>query len=383
MSCCTTGQQDDGRGAHPGRSYVSVTVAIGSRMRLIPVAALCACGRVGFDPAPVPGEPWLDGYHHRKRITVTQPGTTTLGDFPVGVIEVSDADLAAAASADALVFTTPDAVVLAYEIASFDPVTGALEAWVADTLPPGTTTLDLYYDGPAIIAEDSPWALLAGVWHMTVTPDGVIDATGHGHTATAALATTSPAGVSGIAGFAARYDGVDDSLSVPDPADGSLDFPLASFTFELWVDVDSTVGPSDIPLHKGGSSTSFPGYDFELGAGAWIANLSDGVGIFSSTFGADVDLEHRWVHIAEVVDRVAGTAAAYVDGAGIEVVDIHGLGSIDSGLPLSIGRPVNVFAGGIDEVRIYPTALSADWIAAEHANLALPGFVTIDPEETR
>ena len=41
------------------------------------------------------------------------------------------------------------------------------------------------------------------------------------------------------------------------------------------------------------------------------------------------------------------------------------------------------FQGTVDEVRVYKTALTTDWIAAEHANLAQPTtFVTAGAEET-
>ena len=48
----------------------------------------------------------------------------------------------------------------------------------------------------------------------------------------------------------------------------------------------------------------------------------------------------------------------------------------------TLGRDVTTpFKGLVDEVRVIKTVLSADWIAAEHANLNDAGFVSLGPEE--
>jgi hypothetical protein len=353
--------------------------------------AMAACGRLHFDDASHDaGTPsgWLPGFAHRKEIVFHSPVLATLDDFPAGFVETSDADLAASARADGmdLVFTDADGVSpIGYEVVSYDPASGAIEAWVRTQLHPAALVY-LYYGGPAQAGHAmSAFAPeVAGAWHMGVTGAGqVTDATGGGHDTTQANPALVPASGAGVAGAGAIYDGVDDTLPVVSSTDGSLDFGTTSFTYELWVNVTTTVGPSDIPLHKGGSSTAFPGYDLELGTGPWIFGLSDGTILDQGTFGTVADFTGRWVHLACVVDRTANLASGYADGTLAQQVDISALGSIDSGLALEIGRNVNVFEGGIDEVRITRRALPPEWFVAETANFDAPAsFLTVSAEQS-
>ena len=50
-------------------------------------------------------------------------------------------------------------------------------------------------------------------------------------------------------------------MTIMDPADGSLDFGETSFSFGLWVKVDQSAGPWDMPLFKGGSNAGAAGSD--------------------------------------------------------------------------------------------------------------------------
>jgi len=45
----------------------------------------------------------------------------------------------------------------------------------------------------------------------------------------------------------------------------------------LWVNVTQAAGSYDMPFYKGGSLSSVPGYDIELGGGTWFAGFSDGM----------------------------------------------------------------------------------------------------------
>ena len=89
---------------------------------VVAVAAVtCACsfdhgaaqtdsGTNDVTSGDVPSGPWLAGYSRRKLITITAPISSTLTDFPVGIIEGADPQLAASARDDGrdLVFTTID-----------------------------------------------------------------------------------------------------------------------------------------------------------------------------------------------------------------------------------------------------------------------------------
>lgn len=318
-----------------------------------------------------PPAPWLAGYAFRKRIDVTpHAATEALADFPL------DIAIADPGFASGLAFTAGDGTTqLPAEVVGFDPASGALDAWVAATLAPAaTTTLYLYFGGVAAPAA-SPWSpLFLGVWHMTGANSSA-DSSSHAHTAAAATAAQTPAAIAGVSGAARGFDGVDDALGVPDPADGSLDVGTRSFSYSVWVDVTQSVGLYDIPFHKGGSSLMQHGYDIELGTGPWNANISDGVTVANATFGMETDLLGRWTQLVVVVDRAAAQLRTYRDGALVTTHDIAGVGSLDTTLPLSFSVATYPFHGGLDEVRIYNAALSASWIATEHENLAAPALL--------
>jgi hypothetical protein len=329
------------------------------------------------------GGSWLTGYAHRKRITVTPEIDEALVDFPLSVVVASDGDLAAGALADGtdIVFTADDgATQLDAERVAYDPATGALEAWVRTSMAPhAPTVLFMYYGGPPGAARQMVWPSFAGVWHLTTGGDS----TGHGYTASAPTAAQQPAAAAGVVGGAVSYDGVDDLLSVGDPSDGSLDFGTRSFSYSVWVNVTTSVGMFDLPFHKGGSSLSEPGYDFELGTGPWHACLSDTDSVPCVSFGDEPGFLGHWVHLTAVVDRAAGKLSAFADRSLVASLDISTLGSIDTTFALTFGVGMDPFHGVLDEVRIYTATLSASWIVAEYDNaMSRDAFIAIGPAES-
>ena len=358
------------------------------------LSALAACGfqvnasgPIGDDQpmidAPPPVDAWLPGFGQRKPIDLTgQP--TELVEFVASIAVQSDADLVGAA---AIAFTAADGTTpLPAEVVVFDPATGTLDAWVRTTLAASATTrIYLYYgDGPPPITA-LPWTdRHAGVWHMTAagTNNDTAKDSKLLHDATASL-TQIPQVVDGVVGVGRDYDGLNDSMSIPDPADGSLDFGTRSFTIDLWVNVTQSQGPFDMPIFKGGSSNGTEGWDYELGTTSWNAGFSDGTSIIVVPFGPESAMLGGWRHLVAVVDRSTNQIKTYVDGAVATTVGFV-RDSFDSPYPLDFGNSTYEFRGKLDEVRLYNEALTPDWIAAEHANLAKrPSFVTMLPRETR
>jgi hypothetical protein len=93
---------------------------------------------------------------------------------------------------------------------------------------------------------------------------------------------------------------------------------------------------------------------------------------------------NTWVHLAGVLDRGAGTFTAYYNGAYADSQSLSGLGTLDTTLPFDVSRTMmTAFKGAVDEARVIKTVLTADWLAAEHANLSDPGFAVLDTEEMR
>ena len=154
----------------------------------------------------------------------------------------------------------------------------------------------------------------------------------------------------------------------------------------MWVHVTSPVAAFDVPFWKGGSSTTYAGYDFECGTGNWSANVSDGA-LYA---GADLatssaQLLGRWVFLAAVVDRGTNQLRTYIDGLLGEAVDIAGIGSLSSTNPARIGDGTltEPFRGIIDELRIEPGVVPPEELYLRFHALAAPASVyTIGPEET-
>lgn len=319
--------------------------------------------------APGP-EAWLPGFAARKPIDLAG-GSVQLIDFVASITEAADADLA---GAPALAFTAADGTTpLPSEIVAFDQATGALDAWVAVTLAASAPTrLYLYFgDGPAPNVA-SPWSsAFAGVWHMTAsgTANDTTRDSKAAHDAIASV-TQIPAVAAGMAGAARDYDGINDKLSVADPADGSLDVGSRSFSVGLWVNVTSSAGPFDMPFFKGGSSAGNPGFDYELGTNTWLVGLSDGAqNPILAPFGLETALLGAWHHLVVTCDRTTNTIQTFVDAVPVTTVGFT-RGSFDSPYDVDFGNGTYKFKGVLDEVRLYTVALPAAWVAAEYANLA-------------
>lgn len=358
---------------------------------MIPLA-LGACGfRVdgatpdADDQPPSDGdEHWLTGFTARRPIDLAG-ATAAIPDFVASVTEDADPELV---GKPALAFTAADGkTLLGTELVAFDQATGKLEAWVATSLAAGAPTrIYLYYGGGAAPVAPSPWGgLYAGVWHMTGSGATAPDSKLH-NDATATL-TAIPGSVTGIVGDARGYDGIDDTMIIPDPTDGSLDFDMTSFSAGVWVYVDQSRGGFDIPVFKGGTTAGAPGFDFELGTGTWNAGFADLGSNYLVPFGLEVDLLHDWHYLVSVLDRAnPGGAAAitYLDGAPVQAMSVT-LDSLSSSFDVNIGEsPSYLFKGNIDEVRIYTAAIAPERVAADYSNIVHRAqFVTIGPPEHR
>lgn len=355
-------------------------------MRWLGWILFLGCGRAGFQPldADAGGDAWLTGYSYRKAVTAWTGLEQTLTDFPISVV-VTDPDLAAHANAGGtdIRFAASDGMVLPHELVSYSGSSGALETWLRVPALAPTTELFLYYGGPAVAHEPAAvWSGFGGVWHMDGSGSVERDSTGNENHAGATIPATQPLGADGVIGRARAYDGADDSMSVPDPPDGSLDFGTGSFTVSLWVYVTTSMGEYDIVIHKGAASAASPGYDMELGFNRWAACIGDGVDNVCADLGTDPALLDQWVLLALVVDRSTSRLYAYANGLVIDMVDIGNIANVDSPLDLSLGRPSDPYRGVLDEIRILPGATSAHWLHAQYDNVTRRAqWLTFGPEE--
>jgi hypothetical protein len=207
----------------------------------------------------------------------------------------------------------------------------------------------------------------------------------HGHTLTAPGGGQTPMPAPGIAGMARTYDGNDDTFGIDDPTDGSLDFGTSSFSFSMWVKVATANAQFDTPFWKGGTSTTEVGFCILTGSGTWNAKIHDGTNYADPKLGDQATFANQWVHVAAVLDRTAQTFTSYANGVLVESQSTVNIGTLDNGLAFDLGRPHNFFPfkGMLDEVRVYKHAVTTEWLAAEHANLADPSFVVFGAEEAQ
>jgi hypothetical protein len=339
-------------------------------------------GDAGID-ATFANAPWPANSRYRKPITITPPALgATLTDVPIGIFAQADAQLAANARADGrdLIFTSDNGTTrLDHELVTFDA--GTLEAWVRIPQLTGPSLIYLYYgDGAQVSTATTTWpSSFAGVWHLDTGVAGS-DSTVNGHAAFSTASVTTPAIVDGIAGRARSFDGLDDSMSVADPADDSLDFGTTSFSFSVWINVATSNNTHDAPLYKGGASTGDPGYCVLLGTGDWNMKIHDGTNYRDPIAGTETIEE--WVYLAGVVDRGASEVRAYRNSVLMTTHPIVGFGSVSNAQPLTFG-PTGImpFHGVLDEVRIVRGVLSPDRIATEYANLTSPSFAAFGAQQ--
>ena len=202
------------------------------------------------------------------------------------------------------------------------------------------------------------------------------DSSGSGDTGTCSGTACPVLGVPGVFGMAATFVGGEEYISIGNPA--NLNFDTGSFTYSLWVYVPQSIGLSDIPLWKGGSSAFYPGFDLECGTSTWVANLDDGYHHVSVAFGNQI--LSQWVLLTAVVDRSAGLFNAYRDGVLVSSASLGSLSSVSSSNPLYLGGVNGYgFNGTIDDVRIYNTALSSTDVATLYSSATSSVAVSINP----
>ena len=175
-----------------------------------------------------------------------------------------------------------------------------------------------------------------------------------------------PGALAGSSNTAARFDGVDDRVSMGDPAGGQLDVG-GDLTVEAWL--RTTVNGERAVVSKRGSTGPYwqlTVTDDSGAVGTIRANLSDGT-TARQVYGpaARVD-DGAWHHVALVVDRDVGITIV-VDGVSRSTAGTLAPDAGNAG-PLLVGKSTGYgyFQGDLDEVALYPAALSAARIQAHH-----------------
>ncbi|MBV8895894.1 MAG: DUF2341 domain-containing protein [Acidobacteriaceae bacterium] len=289
---------------------------------------------------------------------------------------------------------------LKWEFESYNPVSGAISAWVqvptlshsVDTviyMLYGNASVSTFQGGAAGAAWDSYYA---GVWHF---PNGSVLSTGDS-TNQITLKNNGAAATSGQIGGAlllnnvssGRY-GYDLEAAVTALANSG------SKTFEAWINpsafhTNASQYTGLVTYGKGGNviySLSLVGSGKSTNATPRF-EVQNSSGSYQNASANALSATGTWSHIVGVV--ASPTIYIYVNGVQHSAAFSGMPAAGASTFALSIGRdfydnnnpPARWFDGAIDEVRLSTMARSADWIATEYNNQSSPGtFYGVGPEQ--
>jgi Concanavalin A-like lectin/glucanases superfamily len=172
--------------------------------------------------------------------------------------------------------------------------------------------------------------------------------------------------LAGDASTAVRLDGVDDRVSMGDPA--GLDFGTSDFSVEAWI--RTTVNGERTVVSKRPSSGPYwqlTVTDDSGHVGAIRVNASDGASTRQAYGPARRVDDGAWHHVVVVFDRDSGIIV-YVDGQSLATSGAL-TGNLSNSGPLLVGKATGYgyFTGDVDEVAVYPAVLAASRVAAHFA----------------
>jgi fibronectin type 3 domain-containing protein len=246
-------------------------------------------------------------------------------------------------------------------------------SWDASAVPGGSHTLTAIVRDAAgnsatsapvtVTVDTTPPAGPAPVAAYSFEETGgtsVADASGRAHTGTVSGATRTTTGKNGRA---LSFDGVNDSVSVPDANDLDL---TSGMTLEAWVNPTNNSGWRTAILKERTGDLSYALY--AGGATIPLATITTaGAGGYGEAPGPSGSAPpvNTWTHLAATYD---GTSLRlYRNGTLISSTTRPGTITVGTG-PLKLGGNgvwPEWFAGQLDDVRVYDTALTAAQIQAD------------------
>lgn len=312
-------------------------------------------------------------------------GTESLANFPA-LIRLPAEFTAKSGASDGsdLRFSDKNKNILPHEIDSWNP-DGTSLVWVSVPSLSAETTITAYIgsENPGEEAENSLWTGFAGVYHLNETDAGAVtiaDSTGN----TIASSHAKSLVMDGVIGSArGRTDAIakNGAMMTADACDALNVAP--SFTVSGWLYPTAMATWSYVFARK--NSDSYPSWGWQFRTDASLTP----VGIYScgasdsdtqrNLFSVSAFAVNTWTKYDVVWNDTS--VSLYLNGSLIETQTIKPSGTaIDGTLAFTIGGLSGSGYGTLkayhDEVRIATTPLSADWVAADYAQVANSNYYT-------
>ena len=330
----------------------------------------------GADGSPPP--PPLD-FAFRQRLDLANLERGELRDFPLLVaLEPDRFDYAAVRPDGAdIQFRDADGAVLAHEVEEWNP-DGRSIVWVRVPLIDANSTTDfihLHYGRPdsSVIPDPaSVWTRYESVYHLD-GQEQIEDSGGRGYDGI-------PRGSQDVAGFLGRAQSLGGTSEHVDLGT-ERDFARAApgVTLEAWVNPQVAQQGVIFGAAVGAGQASRVELRFELGqnlrGGARTQDQVDMIELQAAFTGELLSLD-SWTWVALVCDFAAGEVTIYIDDhvaaqqGGLLFADsTPDTPSTQATIGVDEALDSDFFGGLIDEVRLAPVALDADWLSAQHASM--------------
>jgi hypothetical protein len=198
----------------------------------------------------------------------------------------------------------------------------------------------------------------------------VTDLSGQGNNGTL---INGPTWTTGKFGKAVVFDGINDYVSMGDPANGALDLGTSDFSISFWAQVLDPSSNFKMFLLKDtvpGNPGALPAVGYEIAShnsasGRIRTYLGDGthIALVDGPTGYDVR-DGAWHHVIVTAQR-AGNARLYLDNVGGTAVSMASMGDMNNASNFHLGSSGGALSLPVkmDDVRIYKRALSAGEVA--------------------
>jgi hypothetical protein len=344
-------------------------------------------GDAGVVDGSIGGDGAVERFAFRQELTVDNASRGELADFPLLVVlDPSRIDYGALRSDGAdLELRDDDGGVLAHEVERWDPE-GASILWVRvpEVAALSSTSIWLYYGDPsatAVADGTTVWTRYEAVYHLAAEGDELADSTARDYDGTAVGAPSA----TGFLGLGRSFDGVGQYVDLGSERDFVRAVP--GITAEAWINPSAAQLGVVLGVSVGGATTSRVELRRELEETVRGAARTQDVGDRQAAVTSTAVPLDTWSWVVVVCDFAADSVSIYLDGRLETTVTgllFDGATPDTPSLQAVIGGDealkANFFAGLIDEVRLAPTALDEDWIAAQHASMR-DELVTYGPAE--